>query len=163
MAPWSRWQWTFCGFTTASTWELLLVGMFYLPPQNNVISFDFQYILASIFKLAILLNLNMSMVVCCQQRLPNKRIFQKNTSPYKLLTQHFFLFVYFIHILTMMFTSISLWPFGRQTTPQMFTILSFISTLHNMFRHSGPGHMPLLTGQNWIARLKFYFHFRKWE
>ena len=72
------------------------------PPQNNVISFDLQYILASIFKLAILLNLNTSMVVCCQQRLPNKRIFQKttkhlNTSPYKLLTaQHCLLFVYFI-------------------------------------------------------------------
>ena len=48
----------------------------------------------------------------------------------------------------MMLTSISLWPLGRQTTSQTITLFSYISTLHNMFRHSGPGHMLSLTEQN---------------
>ena len=63
MAPWSRWQWTFCGFTTASTWELLLVGMFPLLTQNNVTFF--QYSWPSIFKLLFLLNPNIWIVFGC--------------------------------------------------------------------------------------------------
>ena len=65
-----------------------------------------------------------------------------------------------LFISTMILASISLRPLFRQTTSQIITFFSYISTLHNMFRHSGPGHMPLLTEQNWIARPKFYFHFR---
>ena len=38
----------------------------------------------------------------------------------------------------MMFTSNSLWPLVRQPISQIITIFSYISTLHNMFRHFRP-------------------------
>ena len=61
------------------------------------------------------------------------------------------------------YSSISLWPLFRQTTPQIITFFLIYLTLHNMFRLSGPDHMHLLTEQNRRASLKFYFHFRKWK
>ena len=65
---------------------------------------------------------------------------------------------------TMMLASISLWPLGRQTTPQIITIFSHLFQLCiTCFGNSGPDHMHLLTGQNRKARLKFYFHSRKWK
>ena len=50
------------------------------------------------------------------------------------------------------YSSISLWPLFRQTTPQIITFFLIYLTLHNMFRLSGPDHMHLLSEQNQRAQ-----------